>query len=169
MPDLITIRHRKNAGLWTRLTQTLRSYWTGSFNLKDPALNKFYGGGRSQAGPLVNEFTMFMCAAVYDAINQIGSDTAKLPLNLKKRRQGGGTDDFVDSKTYRLMKYRPNAETSSMQFRRQVMVHALVSKGGYAEIVRDGAGRPIALWNLEPHRVEPFYDEKAIVDGRRTP
>jgi len=169
VPDLITIRHRKNAGLWTRLTQTLRSYWTGSFNLKDPALNKFYGGGRSQAGPLVNEFTMFMCAAVYDAINQIGSDTAKLPLNLKKRRQGGGTDDFTDSKTYRLMKYRPNAETSSMQFRRQLMVHALVSKGGYAEIVRDGAGRPIALWNLEPHRVEPFYDEKAIVDGRRTP
>lgn len=171
MPDLVRVSiQRQLAHWWSRLGQALRSYTIGPFSLKDPALNALFGyGRRSVAGPLVNEFTMFTCAAVYDAINQISSDTAKLPLNLHKRRPDGGSDHFIDSKAYKLMKYRPNPETNSMAFRRQLMVHALVSKGGFAEIVRDGAGRPAALWNLEPERVDPYHDDDAVVDGRRSP
>lgn len=154
-----------------RVASALRSYWTGSFTLKDPALNKFFGyGARSVAGPVVNEFTMFTCAAVYAAINQISSDVSKLPCNLKMRRTDGGADDYTASKAYRLLKFSPNPEMRSMVFRQTITKDALVGKGGFAEIERDSLGRPANLWYLEPHRVQPFYDMgKVGPDGRRDP
>jgi hypothetical protein len=46
VPELITIkRSRAKAGLLARMGQAMRSYWTGSFSLKDPALNALYGVG----------------------------------------------------------------------------------------------------------------------------
>lgn len=174
MPELITIstsRVTPPRGLLARMRHALgraaRSYWTGPFNLKDPALNKFFGvGARSIAGPLVNEHTIFTCSAFYDGVDQIASDVAKLPLNLHKRRKEGGSDHYTESKAYKLMKYSPNADTGSMVFRRQLLVHALVAKGGFAEIERDSLGRPAGLWNIEPHRVEPFDDVEMLPNGR---
>lgn len=162
MPETITVtRHRRQPTVYERLRRSfaaMRSSWSGPFTLKDPALNRLFGiGSRTAAGPIVTEHTMFTCSAVFNAIDQISSDTAKLPLNLKKRRKDGGSDDYIESRTYRLMKYAPNPEMRPMEFRRQLMVHALVAKGGYAEIERDANDRPVALWPIEAHRVQPFY------------
>lgn len=156
-------------GFLERVHQQRSFTLTGS--VRDPALARLLSGGRaSAAGPLVNEFTMFTCAAVFNAVDQIASDLAKLPLDLKKRLDAGGADDFVDAKAYKLLKFAPNPECTSMVFRRTLMLHALVSKGGFAEIERDGADRPTALWFLESNRVAPFYDRGAVApDGRKSP
>lgn len=162
MPETLTLGRRGGSRTETvgaRIVSAIRSYWTGTFTLKDPALNRIHEVySRSTAGTVVTEATMFACAAVFDAVNQIASDVAKLPLDLKIRRNDGGSDDYVASKTYKLLKYQPNPEQTSMVFRRQLLTHALVTKGGFAEIERDNAGRPVALWPLEPHRVQPFHD-----------
>jgi HK97 family phage portal protein len=157
--------------LLDRIGASIRSHVIGPMSLKDPELAKFMTSGtRTAAGPVVNDVTAFTCAAFYDGVNQISSDTAKLPLDLMKRRKTGGSDPYVESPTYRLLKYKANPETTAMVFRRTLLVGALTGKGGFAEIVRDDAHRPKALWNLHPSRVEPFYDDKVpSEDGRKNP
>lgn len=142
-----------------RLIEAVRSFVLGPFNLKDPALVNYFGRGyESAAGISVTVENAFTFSAVFDAVNQISSDEAKLPLNLLKRRKDGGSDLYTTSKLYKLLKYEPNPEMSAMVFRRTLLAHALTCHGGYAEIERDGADRPIALWILTPDRVRPYRD-----------
>jgi HK97 family phage portal protein len=154
-----------------RIGESIRSYVVGPMSLKDPELAKFFqSGNRTAAGPVVTELTAFTCAAFWDGVNQISSDVAKLPLSLMKRRQSGGSDPYLESQVYKLMKFAPNPETTSIVFRRTLTAHALVYGNGYAEIVRDKGGRVKSLWNLHPSRVQPFYDgQKPSEDGRQKP
>jgi len=145
-----------------------RGTWSGPFNFKDPALNEIYGmGARTQAGPLITELTAFMCAAFWNGVDQISSDVGKMPLNLLIRLDGGGSEPYIKSKTYKLLKFRPNPETGSLVLRRTMTAHALVYGNGYAEIVRDGIGRPTSLWLLHPKRVRPFYTNEQEKSGLR--
>lgn len=137
----------------------------GPFTLKDPALSELFGSGRiTQAGPVVTELTALTSAAFWDGVQQISADVAKLPLNLHKHLDGGGSEVMRRHPVHRLMKFKPNPETKSIVFRRTVTMHALVYGNGYAEIVRDDLGRPRALWVLHPNRVRPFYRTQS--DGR---
>lgn len=172
MPDLITVSARSlppARGRLTRMWRALRSSWSGPFTLKDPALNQLFGlGARSAAGPVVTEHTAFACSAVFDAVNQISADVAKLPLNLLKRRQDGGSEPFTTSRTYKLLKFNPNPEMTSMVFRRTMQTHVLIAGNAYAEIERDEVGRPFWLWPLEPHRVQVVRDTgrlQYVLDG----
>lgn len=145
------------------LLQTVhqRGTWRGPFTLSDPALAELYGyGAKTLAGPVVTELLAFTVAAFWDGVNQQSSDVAKLPLNLLKVRPGGGSDHYIESKTYKLLKMSPNPETRSLTFRRTIQAHALVYGNGYAEIVRDMLGRPTALWILHPNRVRPYYEDR---------
>jgi len=156
MPEIVTItRQRAPVPSWpARVWRSVRATWTGPWSAKDPALaNLFSDGTRSSAGITVTPEVAFTYSAVYDAVNQIASDVAKMPLNLMKRLPNGGSTPYIDSKLYRLLKYKPNPEMGSMVFRRQLTAWALCSHGGYAEIVRDDLGRPAELWPIEPHRV----------------
>lgn len=136
-----------------------RSFWARTPWPRDAALARLIGSERTRttAGIQVDYEMAFTCAAVYDAVNQLSHDVAKLPLNLMKRRPGGrGADPYVGSPLYRMLKYAPNPEMGSLRFRRQIMIWALTDHGGYAEIQRDGVARPVALWPVAPHRVRPY-------------
>lgn len=152
----------------------MRAYWSGEVSIKSPEdyIAKLLAGAsaKSAAGPIVTELTALTCSALWDGMVQISSDVAKLPLNLHKRRQDGGSDVFETSKTHKLLKYSPNPETRSMVFRRALTACALIYGNGYAEIVRDGMGKPAAFWFLHPNRVRPFYDKDTPgADGRKFP
>lgn len=169
MPQTLQIieRESKPPTMLARLARTLRSFTLPALSLKDPALAKLFGAGaRSSAGIVVTPEMAFTFSAVLDAVSQISSDVAKLPLIHKKRRQDGGSDDYTDSKIYRLLKDEANPDMSAMVFRRTILAHALTSHGGYAEIERDGADRPSALWPLTPDRVQPFVDRTSLANGR---
>lgn len=167
MPKTVRlIEQRQSTSLASRVMDSLRSYTLGPMSLKDPALAAFFGGGRStSAGITVSDEMAFMYSAVFAAVNIISSDVAKLPLNLMKRRKDGGNDVFYASKLYKLLKDEPNPDMSSLVFRRTLTAHALTTHGGYAEIERDGAGRPSALWILTPNRVQPFLDKVRLPNG----
>jgi len=59
----------------------------------------------------------------------------------------------------RLIHRRPNPEMSAFAFRETMMTWALTWGNGYAEIERDSANRPVALWPISPDRVEVKRDD----------
>ncbi len=134
------------------MADSVRSFWTGPLtgNELDEYLRR---GQQTVAGVPVSHANAFTFSAVFDAVNQISSDIAKLPLNLMKRRADGGSDLYTESKLYRILKYQPNQEMGSMVFRRALFAHALTWGNGFAEIERDGLGRPSALWLITPDRM----------------
>jgi HK97 family phage portal protein len=62
------------------------------------------------------------------------------------------------SPLYRLLHDSPNDEMTSFDFRQRLQVDALLGGNGYAEIVRNGAGVPVAMYPLNRYRVEPKRD-----------
>lgn len=152
MPDLEIYRPRRE----TWLRRTLRSLTLGPYNTKDPALARLFGGSPSSAGVPVTEHTAMNYSAVWSAVNLISSDIAAVPLKLYKR-EGQGKADFSTHALHRLVHSQPNPDMPSMVFRKTLTAHRLVWGNGYAEIERDGAGRPVALWPLMPYAVQPFY------------
>lgn len=144
----------------SRMKAAFRSFTIPPRPTSDPELAKLFGEGvRTTAGISVTPEKAFTYSAVKNAVLQIGNDVAKLPLKLRKLTQNGGSEDYRRSKLYKLLKTSPNPETSSFELRRTITAHALTCHGGYAEIERDGAGRPVALWVLTPDRVRPFREK----------
>jgi HK97 family phage portal protein len=50
---------------------------------------------------------------------------------------------------------RPTNETSAYSFFETLVTHLNLRGNAYAEIQRNAAGDPIALWNLDPRKTEP--------------
>jgi HK97 family phage portal protein len=148
-----------------------RSAWIGPMSLKDPALARLFGSGtKTDAGIVVTDEMALMCAAVFQGVNVLSSDIAKAPMNLLKRRPNGGSDHYIESKTYHLLKTEPNAEMGAMVFRQTLTAHALTLGGGYAEIERNALGQPVALWPITPNRICATRDDNGrlfyLVDQR---
>lgn len=171
MPQLIEYRPHvlspARPSFLERVRAAVRSFTIAPIPTRDPALAKLFGVGyETAAGITVNHTTAFTFSAVLSAVTQLSSDVAKLPLILKKRRDDGGSDDYLDSKTYRLLKDEPNPDMSSYTWRQTMMAHALTCKGAFSEIERDGSGRPAAFWPLTPDRVEPKLEQQKLANGR---
>lgn len=83
----------------------------------------------------------------------IAETLAWLPFNVYKRLSDGGRRRDVENPVDWMLSMQANPEISSLIFREAIMRHALIWGNGYAEIERDGAGRPIWLWLLTPDRV----------------
>jgi HK97 family phage portal protein len=97
-------------------------------------------------------------SAVFAAVSLISNDVAALPLMLYRRLPNGGKDRYENHPLYRLLHDAPNPEMTSIVFRRTLQAHACIFQNAYAEIERDMANRPIALWPLIPDRVQVLRD-----------
>jgi HK97 family phage portal protein len=156
---------------WQRMTTALRSITLGPYNTKDKALAGMFGGARVAAGVAVNEHTAMNYSAVWAAVNLIAGDIGKVPLVLYKK-SGDGKERYENHALYRLIHDRPNPQMGSMMFRRTLQAHALIWGNGYAEIERDFAGRPVALWPMLPSQVSVKIDGGRLlyeVKGSKAP
>ncbi len=117
----------------------------------------FFGGTTS--GKAVNERTAMQTTAVYACVRILAEAVACLPLHLYRHRGDGGKERAVGHSLHYLLHTEPNPEMTSFAFRETLMSHLLLWGNAYAQIVRDGAGRVLALYPLLP--------SKMIVD--RTP
>jgi HK97 family phage portal protein len=166
MPQALQRVDRSSPSRLARFRSWMRSMTLGPFSLKDPALIKYFGAGRATAsGIYVNDLMAFTFSAVYRAVDGISSDVAKVPLNHRKWRTDGGSDLYDNSNIAELLKVRANPDMSAFTFRQTLTAHALTSHGGYAEIERDGTGRPIALWPIPPDRIRPFVEKTDLANG----
>lgn len=106
----------------------------------------------------VNNQTALTISTVYATIRNVSEDIAKIPLKLY-RKEGASRFEITDDPLARLVSFQPNPDMDAMSFRETLNAHAMGWGNGYAEIQRDLAGKPIALWPLRPDRVK-VYREK---------
>lgn len=134
--------------------------WSDSDAVGNPALwNSFSGFSRqTMSGVTVGPNHAMGLPAFYACVNCIASDVGKLPLKTYKNVKPRGKEESLGDPIYNMLAFRPNPEMSSQSFREALTAQALVYGGGYAEIERDGIGRPIALWPIHPSRVRPWRD-----------
>jgi HK97 family phage portal protein len=150
---------RAPTSLWSRVRDSLRSLHLGPWSSSDKELARRFGGGATDAGVVVNEFTALNYSAVWAAVQAIAPKVAQAPLILYKRLPNGGKERFTQSNLYRILRDEWNPEMTSMVARETLTAHMLTWGNGYAEIERDQAGRAMALWPLLPNQVEPFRDQ----------
>lgn len=111
------------------------------------------------AGVVVNESNALTISAVWACVGVISSAVAKLPWYVYERLVDEGTGLVSKrlaerSPAYRLLNERPNPEMSSYDFREAMQANVLLWGNAYAEIERNGAGQPVALWPIHPSRVD---------------
>ncbi len=131
-------------------------FWNRSTAPADtnPPVNIFTMRG----GMLVNHETALQIATVFACVRYIAESIGTLPWGVFQKRLDGGRDELNESQLYRLLHTRPNPEMAPMAFKETLTAWALTWGNGYAEIERDRANRPAALWPLTPDRVQPKRD-----------
>jgi HK97 family phage portal protein len=130
--------------LWQRLR--------AAFRASQPGEARVYVSPR-QAGVTVTEDTALTYSAVWACVRVISESIATLPWHVYRRTSSGR--EPVNGGIHWMLNSQPNAEMTGVAFREALVAHALTWGNGYAEIVRDGAGRPAALYLLTPDRVTP--------------
>lgn len=118
-----------------------------------PGSRSIFWGGPSTAGPAVDEHTALQTAAVYACVRVISEAIASLPLNIY-RREGKSTQIAAEHTLYSLLHYAPNGEMTSFSFREALMSHLLLYGNAYAQVMRDGRGRVLALYPLLPDKMD---------------
>ena len=109
--------------------------------------------GTTPAGKVVNEVTAMQTSAVYACVRVLAEAIASLPVHVYERTPDGGKRINIDHPLYPILHDEPNSEMTSFAFRETIMAHILMYGNGYAQIVRDGRGFPIALYPLLPDKM----------------
>jgi len=100
----------------------------------------------------VNERTALQTTAVYACVRVLAEAIASLPLHTY-RYQDNGKEKAIDHSLYKLLHDEPNPEMTSFVFRETLMGHLLIWGNAYAQIIRDGRGKVIALYPLMPDKM----------------
>jgi HK97 family phage portal protein len=128
------------------------------------------GSPMSKTGLPVNEATALRVAVVWACCRILTEDIGKLPLKLLKEDLETGAK-LPDRKhpVARVLK-RPNAWQTSMEWRMQMLLHALLDKGGYSYISRGSDGDVLELIPLLPGRVIVHQDPfgRVVYEVRQT-
>jgi len=130
------------------------------FDPEDPEAVRVWIPSTS-GGVYVNHDIALTYTAFWAAVRVISETIAQLPWNVY-RRTDKGTEKLPDHILDRLLNVQANPETDAFTFRTVMLGWALTWGNGYAEIQRDGYGRPAGLWQIPPDRVDLVRDE----DGR---
>ena len=135
------------------------------FNSRADPKNSFFNStysfffGSTTSGKTVNEKTALQTTAVYACVRILSETLASLPLHMY-RHTDSGKEKATSNPLYRLLHDEPNPEMTSFVFRETLMSHLLLWGNAYAQIIRDGRGKVVALYPLLPDKME--VDRTAI-------
>ncbi|MDD3194110.1 MAG: phage portal protein [Oscillospiraceae bacterium] len=118
--------------------------------------------GPTTSGKSVNEFTAMQTTAVYSCVRILSEAIASLPLHVY-RYKGAGKERVFDHPLYHILHDEPNSEMTSFVFRETLMSHLLIWGNAYAQIIRDGAGRVVALYPLLPNKMTVYRDKNGEI------
>lgn len=102
-------------------------------------------------------------AVVLTCIKIIAEAVASLPFVSYRRLPDGGRQKAPDFYLSELLQYEPNPEMEAVTFIETLTAHVAGWGNGYAEIVRDGGNRPIALWPLRPDRMTVVREDGELI------
>jgi HK97 family phage portal protein len=134
------------------------------FTLKNPPqwFVDYFGGGASASGVNVGHQSALKYTPFWAAVRIISGTVASLPFKVYRRLDNGGKEPIPGHPIYPLLHDRPNEYMDWVTFAETRQAHVLCYGNGYAEIQRDGAGRPVALWPLLPDRTTRKIDELGV-------
>lgn len=140
--------------LWQRILNRV--------SLQKPSADRAPNFRRSQSGQRVDEDRALRYSAVWACVNVIAKSIAILPWNVFEKTEQGNKEAFEHPVNW-LLHNQPNPEMTPFHFKLTLVAHALTWGNGYAEIERDGMGRPVWLWPITPDRVTPDRDENGRI------
>jgi HK97 family phage portal protein len=129
------------------------------FKARDKPVNRLSGSdysfffGGTTSGKSVNERTAMQTTAVYACVRILAEAIAGLPLQMYRQNPDGSKEKAITHPLYYLLHTEPNPEMTSFVFRETLMGHLLLWGNAYAQIIRDGAGRILALYPLLPGKM----------------
>lgn len=141
-------------GLVSALQRAVRSWptWMNQDPAFRPILDLDSDRGNS-SGVMVNQVTALGYSAVWDAVNMIANAIASLPL-VPYRAQEDGTRSRLDkTQLFWLVHEEPNGYMTPFTFYQTLIHHVLFGGNFYAEIQKDGSGRPVRLLPAEPNSI----------------
>ena len=119
--------------------------------------------GRTTSGKPVNETTAMQTTAVYACVRILSEAVASLPVHVYQYKEDGGKEKVIDHPLYQVLHDEPNPEMTSFVFRETLMSHLLIWGNAYAQIIRDGVGRVLALYPLLPNKMDVQRDDKGEI------
>lgn len=124
-------------------------------DLHDAAVAAFLRGGHaSRSGVEVTICEALKNPTVFRCVDLICSSIAMLPLNVHRADANGDMIKATDDPVYKLLRRRPNDYQTPFEFKALMQFRALTEdNGAVAMIVRSG-DKPVALWPIEPSRIE---------------
>lgn len=124
---------------------------------RHPDASRVSSSPRTLAGITITPDNAVTVATVWACLRYLSQTVAVLPWHVMKDGDKGAQIQDKHPIDWLLYK-RPNPEWSSFQFRETMTHWALRWGNGYAEIERDQAGRPFALWPIHPDRTSVCRD-----------
>lgn len=113
------------------------------------------GGGPTPAGVNVTHDKALGITAFWNGVRIISQTRASIPMQVFERTQdGNGREIRRDHQVHKLLNVRPNPWMTPYTFKEIRAAHELTFGNSYAEIEKDRAGRPVALWPLLPDRTD---------------
>src|SRR5690554_800624 len=121
--------------------------------LKDASreMQELFGAAPGPAGVSATPEKALGITAFWNGVRIISQTIAGLPFEVFERTDQGRRL-AREHPVYRLLHVRPNPYMTPYTFKEVRVAHVLTWGNSYAEIERDNAGRPIALWPLLPDR-----------------
>ena len=107
----------------------------------------------ANSGAEVSASSALHVSAYYAMVRNIGEDSGGLPCPVLQTMPSGSREKRREHKAWKLLNNRADKFAGAMNFRASWMMAAPGWGGGYAKIVRDGFGDPVALQGIHPARV----------------
>ena len=141
-------------------------FLSGLFHSRDKLTNstndsayRFLFGG-SNFGKAVNKRSAMQTIAVYACVRSLSKSIAGLPVHIYKYTDSYSKEKAINHPLYRLIHDEPNLEMTPFVFQEALMTHLLLYGNAYAQIIRNGKGKVIALYPLMANRISVDRDDK---------
>lgn len=120
----------------------------------------YLGGAVGKVSPE----TALKVSAVFRCVDLLSKTMASLPLHMLQETEKG-KEKAKKHPVYSLVYALPNEHTTAYEFWQCFVANLLLTKGGYAKIVRDGRGYIRSLWNIPTNAITEEGTNK--VNGER--
>lgn len=127
-----------------------------SFTLTSPEAYSLFGGVPVRSGMTVTSATALRVPAVSAAVGLIAEACGNLPFKLHDRDTREAQKDHP---AYELIHGEANPWTSAEELREHLTRDALLCGHGFAQVARNGEGKPIWLQRMEPGAVSIETDD----------
>lgn len=121
------------------------------------------GSMDTAAGTTVDHDKAVGLSEIFAAVKNCAEDLAALPFPTYRRGPDGSRERIDDHYTQELLEDAPNPYMTGQEMREALQGQVELRGNAYAEIERDGAGRPVRLWPLRADCVEPFMSPEGAL------